>query len=66
MALQRKVESFDKHLKDEAVLSNNYYSEKAKYEKQPGGKRNDIQDDVYDLSNMNANDFEDELLVEDD
>lgn len=34
MALQRKVESFDKHLKDEAVLSNNYNSEKAKLERQ--------------------------------
>ena len=32
MALQRKVESFDKHLKDEAILSNNY-SEKAKLER---------------------------------
>lgn len=31
--LQRKVESFDKHLKDEAMLSNNYYAEKAKFER---------------------------------
>ena len=33
MSLQRKVEGFDKHLKDEAVLSNNYHSEKAKLER---------------------------------
>lgn len=31
-ALQRKVESFDKHLKDEAELSMNYWNEKNKFD----------------------------------
>ena len=67
MALQWKVESFDKHLKDEAVLSNNYNSEKAKLERQMnsgGAKWFEETDDVFELNTHNPN-FEDELLVDD-
>lgn len=69
MALQQKVESFDTHLKDETVLSNNYYTEKAKFEciLSPGTTNPELLD-VYDLdAPKDQNEYlDDDLLITDD
>jgi len=44
------VESFDKHLKDEAMLSNNYYAEKAKFDRMSKQTKVEDADDIYDLN----------------
>lgn len=64
-SLQTKVDSFGKHLKEEAELSNKYYSEKAVIDAmgEPQSQvTTDIPDDMYDQEDDAAT-FEDDLLL---
>jgi len=66
-SLQTKVDSFGKHLKEEAELSNKYYKEKAVIDAMGNPESQsqvptDIPDDVFEQEDDMQN-FEDDLLL---